>query len=415
MQRLGDVAEPLTTDDRKIAAFLERCRFTDLPTDWSAVVGHDHAKRELRVVAAALSRRDLAERLGVPLVKGILITGPSGSGKTLLARAFAGSVDRAVFVLSAAELTPSRIRRIYAALADVPCVVVIDEIDLIALRSYGRAGRQRTVGALCVALDGVVPVSGPVTVGLTAELIDSFDPSVVRSGRLTTKIVLEEPTRPERLALWRMYIHAIPSVGMLDLEEAADRSQGMTGADISATALAAAGLAMADGLEALDQVHLDEALERRGLVRRKPVDDAVARRAVAIHESGHAVFAYALFGGAALNEAGISRTGSGEGHVTLRAEWTDAQDLHGHHWRLLTRLSLAGLIAEEILLGSTATTLGSEKDLAHATGLVLRAAEGGLLPNYGYVSSTAMGEWRRGRVRAAWLRADAGSALDRGS
>src|SRR5438552_3575567 len=139
------------------ARFLERHRFGGLPIDWEKIVGHAHAKRELRIVATALSRRDLAERLGVPLVSGILITGPSGSGKTLLARAFAGTVDRPVFVLPAAELTPRRIRRVYAELADVPSVVIIDEIDVIARRAFRNHPRSRTVAALCVAIDGVVP------------------------------------------------------------------------------------------------------------------------------------------------------------------------------------------------------------------------------------------------------------------
>src|ERR1043165_5291659 len=85
--------------------YLERSRYTALPSDWSAVIGHDHARRELEVAAAALNRRDYAERLGVPLVKGLLITGPPGSGKTLLARAFAGIIDRPVYVLSSADLT----------------------------------------------------------------------------------------------------------------------------------------------------------------------------------------------------------------------------------------------------------------------------------------------------------------------
>jgi cell division protease FtsH len=390
MTRLGESPEALATEDRKIAAFLERCRYTDLPTDWSAVVGHDHAKRELRVVAAGLVRRDLAERLGLPLVHGILITGPSGSGKTLLARVFAGVVDRPVFVLSAAELTPSRIRRVYLALSDTPCIVVIDELDLIATRKYGRAPRDRTVGALCVALDGVVPVTGPVTIGLTAEDIDSLDPSVIRSGRLTTKIVLEAPDRADRLALWRMYADRVPIQGSLDLDEAADRSQGMTGADIAATALAAAGLALADGLDALDQAHLDEALERRGLVRRAPREDRASRQSVAVHEAGHAVYAFVALGASALNAAVIARSGRGQGHVSLRTEWDESTNVSGHRWREMVRLSLAGLVAEEIVSGPDASAFGSERDLAHATGIVLRAAESGLLKRFGLVSADQM-------------------------
>ncbi len=385
----NDIA--LSPDDRpsdaKTARFLDRNRFTGLPIDWDAVVGHDHAKRELRVVAAALSRRDLAERLGVPLVKGIVITGPPGTGKTLLARAFAGSVDRPVFVLSAAELTAGRIRRVYGLLADLPSVVVIDEIDIIAQRTYGGEPRSRTVGALCVALDGVVPVTGPITIGLTAEAIDDLDASVVRSGRLTTEIRLELPDRADRLALWRLHTDPIPQAETLDLEMAADRSQDMSGADIAAIALSAAGLALADGREALDAIHLDEALERRGLVRRPPVRGRVDRHQVAIHEAGHAVYAFSVLGRQALNEAVISRAGRGEGHVSLRTEWGEESGWRTREWLQEAGLSLAGIVAEEIVLPDGQASFGSEKDLATATDIVLRAHAAGLVTGFGRVST----------------------------
>jgi cell division protease FtsH len=373
--------------DPKTARFLERSRFTGLPTDWDAIVGHDHAKRELRVVAAALTRRDLAERLGVPLVKGIVINGPPGSGKTLLARAFASTIDRPVFVLSAADLNAARIRRVYEVLADIPSVVVIDELDIVARRAYGRANRSRTVGALCVALDGVVPVTGPITIGMTAEDLDDLDPSVLRSGRMTTKIRLDLPDRTERLALWQRYTADIPTSGSLDLATAADRSQSMTGADISATALAAAGLALADGAEALDQVHLDEALERRGLVRRPPSDDALARRSVAVHEAGHAIFAFTALGPDAVNEVAIARTGRGEGHTGLRTEWANENEWRGRRWRLGVQMSLAGLIAEELADPKHGPSFGSETDIANATDLVQRALDAGLVAGFGRIST----------------------------
>jgi cell division protease FtsH len=391
---MDDLLTGRATDDPAIVRFLEARRFTDLPTDWSAVIGHEHAKRELRVAAAALARRDLAERLGVPLVKGILITGPSGIGKTLLARAFAGSVDRPVFVLSAADLGPRRIRRIYAALADVPCVLIIDEIDLIAPRSWNK--RDKRAAALCIALDGIVPVSGPITLGLTAEPSEDLDQAVIRSGRLGTRVVLELPEREDRRALWELYLADLPTQGPIDLEMATDRSQGMTGADIAAAARAAAGLSLADGLEALDAEHLEEALDRRGTARRPSRDDAEMRRAVAIHEAGHALFAFAVLGADALNSAVIARSGRGEGHVSLRAEWGEAHALDGRHWRDLAALSLAGLAAEQIVLGGDRLTFGSRSDVGEATEIVLRAAENGLLKAFGRASPDRIEEGREG-------------------
>jgi ATP-dependent Zn protease len=370
----------------KTRRFLERSRYADIAIGWDAVVGHEHAKRELQVVAATLTRRELAERLGVPLIKGVIVTGPSGTGKTLLARAFAGEVERPVHILSGADLTAGRIRRVYEALRDVPSVVVIDEIDLIAARSFGD-GRSRTVGALCVGIDGVVPVTGPITIGLTAEAVEDIDPSVVRSGRLTTEIRLDLPDRSDRLALWHLYTGPIPTSEPLDLEMAADRSQGMTGADIAAIARAAAGLALADGQNALTAAHLDEALERRGLVRRPPVRGRVDRHQVAIHEAGHAVFAFTVLGRESLNEAVISRSGRGEGHVSLRTEWGEESGWRTREWRQEAQLSLAGIVAEELALPDGQPSFGSDHDIATATDIVLRAHAAGLVPGFGRVST----------------------------
>jgi cell division protease FtsH len=370
------------------ARFLERHRFVGMPIDWEQIVGHAHAKRELRVVATALSRRDLAEHLGVPLVSGILMTGPSGSGKTLLARAFAGTVERPVFVLPAAELTPRRIRRVFAELADVPSVVIIDEIDVIARRAFRNHPRSRTVAALCVALDGVVPSTGPITIGLTAEPAEEIDASIIRSGRLTTKIILEAPDRAERLRLLRMYAATIPTED-LDLESAADRSQGMTGADISATILAAAGLSLADGLESVDRAHFDEALERRGIARHVPLKDEQDRRSVAVHEAGHAMFAFAVFGPDALNDVAIARSERGTGHTSLRSEWFDVHVVRAR-WRERVQLDLAGLIAEELVTQTRPASFGSQTDVDRATQIVLEAIEHGLVPKFGRVSPSRL-------------------------
>lgn len=381
-----DLVSDIDRATEKTRRFLERSRYADISIGWDAVVGHEHAKRELQVVAATLTRRELAERLGVPLIKGVIVTGPSGTGKTLLARAFAGQVERPVHILSGADLTAGRIRRVYEALRDIPSVVVIDEIDLIAARSFGD-GRSRTVGALCVGIDGVVPVTGPITIGLTAEAVEDIDPSVVRSGRLTTEIRLDLPDRSDRLALWHLYTGPIPTSEPLDLEMAADRSQGMTGADIAAIARAAAGLALADGQSALTAAHLDEALERRGLVRRPPVRGRVDRHQVAIHEAGHAVFAFTVLGRESLNEAVISRSGRGEGHVSLRTEWGEESGWRTREWRQEAQLSLAGIVAEELALPDGQPSFGSDHDIATATDIVLRAHAAGLVTGFGRVST----------------------------
>ena len=151
---------------------------------WDDIVGHAPAKRELHIVAAQMRRQSVAERLGIRLVSGVLITGPAGSGKTLLAKALGGEVERPVYVIPASEADATLVRRVYEALAEEQCVVVWDEADVL-LRSRRHVGERRgkTVAAFCSALDGVSPITGPITVCLTAEPEYMLDHSALRAGR----------------------------------------------------------------------------------------------------------------------------------------------------------------------------------------------------------------------------------------
>ena len=63
------------------------------------------------------------------------------------------------------------IREVYAHLRDTSCVIVWDEADVILrdrLRENALQG-ERTVVALCAALDGIDALHGSITLFLTAK------------------------------------------------------------------------------------------------------------------------------------------------------------------------------------------------------------------------------------------------------
>jgi len=362
-------------DEGSLEQRLERWRHRGARVEWDDVIGHAAAKRELRVVTEQIRRHSVAERLGLTMVKGVVIFGPPGSGKTMLAKALAVAVERPVYVIPAAEVDAELVRQIYEQLADERCVIVWDEADiLLRKRDSGYAlDDGRIAAAFCSALDGVTPISGPVTVALTAEHEYYLDRSALRAGRLTTKITLRPPRRAERLVMWQRYAAAVPIVGELDLEEAADRSGGMTGADIEAAVMVALGLSLVDGVDALAQPYLTEALLRQHHVEERPKPTVDQLRRTAVHEAGHTVWAALYWGPSVVASVSIREADDANGRTSLSDELEDENrssraDMWGH-----VAMGFAGLVAEELVYGHDEVHGGGcANDIRKATHAVRR-------------------------------------------
>lgn len=363
-----------TTKTATVGALLERCRYDGPATDWDEIIGHEPAKRELAVVAEQYRRSSVAERLGLTLVKGVLIMSVPGAGKTMLARALAGSITRPMYVIPSAEASATVIRDVYDHLRDTPALLVWDEADVI-LRDRLRPNALqsgRLVAQLCASIDGIDALRGPITLCLTAEGEYGLDESALRSGRLSTRIVLGLPDRDERRRMWELYTSRVPVLGELDLDTATDRSTGFTGADVEATVLAALGLAMVSGIDALDEAHLMEAILRRGHVGDEPEPSEAAMRSRAVHESGHAMFGALTWGPAAVATVTLKPSESSHGGRTSLADHIREDGIQDRtRVRELAGFAFAGLMGEELVQGPEHVTMGCADDVAKATELLV--------------------------------------------
>lgn len=360
------------TPMRELEELLERSRYRGARVEWDDVIGHAAAKRELKIVAAQVTRHSVAERLGLQLVRGILMMGPPGSGKTMLAKALASAVDRTVYVIPAAEADASLIRRVYERLADVPCLIVWDEADVIlrARMSARATDSGRTVAAFCSALDGVQSVTSPITIAMTAESEYGLDASALRAGRLTTKVSLDVPTRDDRRAILELITKDIPVTAPIDLDRAADRSVAMSGADLVAIVNVALGLGLVDGIDALDPVRLDEALARRHHIDERPAATDSETRRTAIHESGHAIAATLAWGSASLASMAVGAASHEDGRTTFVEAYGHTSRMDRKSTREAAGVALAGMVAEELIYGPDYVSGGCSSDLNRATRLL---------------------------------------------
>lgn len=366
---------------------LEARRWRGPRVGWDDVIGHQRPRREL-AAHVALARHAAGPAGAIPITS-VLLAGRHGTGKTLLAKAVASASDLPVYVLSAAEDEPASIGGLFEALAGAPAMVLIDEVDLAGRARWAASsdeGVRRRGSALMAALDGLSTRPGPVVLGLTAEPAWSIDPGLRR--RFAVLIELEAPDEPTRVAMFHRFLGQVPSAGLLDVATAARRTPDSTGADIRAMVTSAYGLALADGLAAVDQAHLDEVLarHRRSTPVRELTSDTL--RHVAVHEASHAVAVYLTLGPAALGYATLEPQARGDAHTTLDGAWAERHPLTSRTWQAGVLIAYAGPIGEELVLGLR--LLGAEHDLTVATQRLREALDQGLDPDLGLVAPSVL-------------------------
>ncbi len=220
---------------------------------WAQVGGLDQVRSELtRAVLFPLLHAEAFSRLGVRPTRGVLLTGPPGSGKTLVARALAHaggtnfiSVRSSELIVRYATESERVIEDIFRqARQAIPCIVFIDEIDLLMPghngdRSSDTAIQERILAQLLTELDGIEELSGIIVIAATNRL-DRIDVALRRPGRFDVVQRIPLPDVDGLKAIFEVYLEGRPLGADVDIAALAYQAQGMTGADIEAVCRLAA-------------------------------------------------------------------------------------------------------------------------------------------------------------------------------
>jgi cell division protease FtsH len=350
-------------------------------TTFADVAGVTGAKGELQEIVDFLKNPDRYRRLGARIPKGVLLVGPPGTGKTLLARAVAGEAQVPFLAISATEFVElfvgvgaSRVRDLFEEAKKLsPSIVFVDEIDAIGGTRSSRSGfgggndeREQTLNQLLVSMDGFEPNEAVIVLSATNRS-DILDPALLRPGRFDREIEVDPPDRAGREAILRIHTRQIPLAPEVDLGAVARATPGMSGADLANLANEAALGAARSGRSQVMQSDFDQALDRVTLgVAGSPLMNADERRAVAIHEGGHALVAYNLPDVDPVNRITITPRGRSLG-VT---QFVPADDRRNYRRKyLLNRMAvgLGGRAAEELALDDI--TSGAQNDLQQVTNI----------------------------------------------
>ena len=384
----------------------------DIPVGFDDVRGLGPELEDVRRTLEIFEYRDRFETvLGGQARKGVLFEGPPGTGKTLMAKAMAAEAGVPFLYASASSFqamyygqTNRKIRSFFralraAAVREGGAIGFIDEFDALgtARSNMGRRGSDGVTGVVSELLVqmqsfevpslsarlqrrvvGLFPRLQPLWVRVYVPNIllvaatnraADLDPALMRPGRFDRIISFGIPSRVEREELVDYFLSSRAHQPELDLEvnraRIAVKTMGFTPAMIERLFDESLVLAARAGRGAMSFADLEEAFltVSIGLARQEPYP-AEQRRAIAVHEAGHAVVAWASGHNRVVEMVSILKRGASLG-ATLHAYTEESfvetrSDLHA-----MVRIAFAGMVAEEVILGEASS--GGAADLVSAT------------------------------------------------
>jgi len=225
---------------------------------FASLGGLNEVKRVLDAVVEHSHMRDeIYEQVGLAPPRGILLVGPSGTGKTALARALSGEKQIPLIAIDGPQLYSKWLGESERALREVfkkarraaPCILFFDTIDAVAPKfgadQFGTDVYQRILSQLLREIDNLRDVKGVILLAATNRP-ERIDPALLRSGRFDYILPFAKPDAAERAAIMRLCCRRVPLAPDVDFEEFADRTDGLTGADIESLCKKATLLAIAE-------------------------------------------------------------------------------------------------------------------------------------------------------------------------
>jgi len=181
---------------------------------------------------------DLFQKMNIKPPKGILLHGKSGVGKTLLVKAISQESNLNFLSINGPEIfskTPGasagKLREIFReALENAPSIIFIDKIDTIAPKNADNL-ESRVVAQLLTLMDGIRDRGEIIVIGETNR-IDHIDEALRRPGRFDREIEIKLPDTEGRSDILKIHTRGMMLNDDVDLHLIAERTQGLTGADL---------------------------------------------------------------------------------------------------------------------------------------------------------------------------------------
>ncbi|PZR07498.1 MAG: peptidase M41 [Flavobacterium psychrophilum] len=380
----------------------------DIKVTFKDVAGLEGAKEEIQEIVEFLKNPEKYTSIGGKIPKGALLVGPPGTGKTLLAKAVAGEAKVPFFSLSGSDFVEmfvgvgaSRVRDLFKqAKEKSPAIIFIDEIDAVG-RARGKNNfsgsndeRENTLNQLLTEMDGFGTNTNVIVLAATNRA-DVLDKALMRAGRFDRQIYVDLPDIRERREIFEVHLKPLKKAENLDTEFLAKQTPGFSGADIANVCNEAALVAARKDKKMVEKQDFLDAVDRivGGLEKKNKIVSPEEKRAIAIHEAGHATVSWMLEHAAPLVKVTIVPRGQ-----SLGAAWYLPEE------RLIVRpdqmldemcATMGGRAAEKVIFDriSTGALSDLEKVTKQARAMVTIYGLNDKLGNITYYDSSGQSEY----------------------
>ncbi|KAK9463286.1 P-loop containing nucleoside triphosphate hydrolase protein [Lipomyces oligophaga] len=277
----GTEVENLTLDQSDFHSAMQTVRasamreiFLETPkVSWDDIGGQQHIKQKLReTVEWPLTHPEAFSRLGITAPRGVLLYGPPGCSKTLTAKALASEAGLNFLAVKGPEVfnkyvgeSERAIREIFRKARNAsPSIVFIDEIDAIsAARGHSEVGGDRVLTSILTELDGVETNMSNVIIVAATNRPEIIDPALLRPGRIDRLLYVGPPDFDARVQILSVRFQNMSVDTDVDVVDLATRTDGCSGAEITALCQEAGLQAMNEdlGSHKICRRHFESALQ----------------------------------------------------------------------------------------------------------------------------------------------------------
>ena len=351
--------------------------------------GSPEVIEECKEIIQYIENKEIFNKMGAEMPKGILLEGPPGTGKTLLAKAIAGETNSTFISISGSEFVElfvgmgaSRVRDLFAtARQNNPSIIFIDEIDAVARQrgagiNMANDEREQTLNQLLYEMDGFNNNENIVVIAATNRK-DVLDQAILRPGRFDRIIRIPLPDKESREKIIEYYFNHKNIEKNFNISSIAELTDGFSGAQLKNLINEAIILSARNNYTTLQEQYIFESFEKSivGLIRKNATIAPATQKRVALHESGHSILALLFNETFEFKKASIQPTYNGAGGYTIFNEKSEIREGGLYTKDVLKKrliVSMGGKAAETLYYGNDHVSLGAIEDLRQANKLAKR-------------------------------------------